>query len=131
MDHSGFVRNIVRLKKSCFYRIALGAESCDLSGTVSNFATQLPRHPVPHEISRSIIRVSSRTSSDLKSRVFTETPSAPEVSIFRARSRISQPSCRGIQFPMKSPDRSFGFRPVNPPVKTDIFFLSLPHPLKI
>src|SRR5258707_160647 len=57
-------QNILRLKKSCFYRNALGAESCDLSGTVSTFATQLPRHPVPHEISRSITHVSTRTSSD-------------------------------------------------------------------
>src|SRR5258707_510119 len=64
INHSVFVPNILRLKKSCFYRNALGAKSCDLSGTVLNFATQLPRHRVPHEFSRSIIRVSSRTSSD-------------------------------------------------------------------
>src|SRR5258707_337976 len=64
IDHSGFVQNIVRLKKSCFYRNALVAASCDLSGIVFNDAANFEIYPLPLQFALSIIRISSRTSSD-------------------------------------------------------------------
>src|SRR5258708_4905890 len=64
IDHSDFVLNILRLKKSCFYRNALGAKSCDLSGTVLNFATHLMMRRPPRSTFIPFTPLFRSTSSD-------------------------------------------------------------------